>query len=310
MAATLEGTSSRVGNAFVPKPKRFVHRCIHMPRAIWSGTISFGLVNVPVRMFSAIEEQDLRFHLVHEPDGGRIGYQKICKAEGEPVPDDEVAKAFELEPGELVVLTDEDFAAARSEGVRTIEIEDFVPYEEIDPIYFERTYFLGPAEGGEKVYSLLREAMERTKLAAIGKFVMRDKQHLGCLRVRAGVITLEKMFFHDEIRDAEELKPKQGKVGKAELEMATALIEQFRGPFEPERYADTYREALCTIIKAKRSGAPIAAPSGAEEQPTDLLAALRASVEAAKKSGGARTRATQPARRKTASRKRTAAAKR
>ena len=137
-----------------------------MPRAIWTGTISFGLVNVPVRMYSAIEESDLHFHLVHEPDGGRIGYQKVCKAENEPVPDDEIVKAFEVKKDELVVLTDEDFAAAKSEGVKTIEISDFVPYEEIDPIYFERTYYLGPQDGGEKVYSLLRQAMEKTGLAA------------------------------------------------------------------------------------------------------------------------------------------------
>lgn len=279
-----------------------------MPRAIWSGTISFGLVSVPVRMYSAIEESDLRFHLVHEPDGGRIGYQKVCKAEGEPVPDDEIVKAFEVEQDELVVLTDEDFAAAKTEGVKTIEISDFVPYEEIDPIYFERTYFLGPQQGGEKVYALLREAMERTELAALGKYVMRDKQHLGCLRVREGVITLEKMFFHDEIRDAGELAPAAAKVPKAELELATALIEQFKGSFEPEKYEDTYRDALCAIIKAKRKGETItAAPVEADEEPTDLLAALKASVAAAKGSKGSVRAKRPPARKKPASRKRPAA---
>ena len=269
-----------------------------MPRAIWSGTISFGLVNVPVRMYSAIEESDLRFHLVHEPDGGRIGYQKVCKAENEPVPDDEIAKAFELEPDELVILTDEDFAAAKTEGVKTIEISDFVPYEEIDPIYFERTYFLGPQDGGEKVYALLREAMEQTGLAAIGKYVMRDRQHLGCLRIREGVITLEKLFFHDEIRSAEEIAPGATKVPKAELELATTLIGQFKGSFEPERYEDTYREALCRIIRAKRKGETITAvPVTDEEEPADLLAALKASVAAAKK-GGSSTRARRPTARK------------
>jgi len=181
-----------------------------MPRSLWTGSISFGLVNVPVRMYSAIAENDLCFHLIHEPDGGRIGYRKICKTEDEPVPDDEIVKAFELDRDELVVLTDEDFDAAKTEGVKTIEISDFVPYEEIDPIFFEKTYFLGPQSGGEKVYALLRAAMERTGLAAVGKFVLRDRQHLGCLRVREGVLTLEQMFFHDEVRPHDEIAP--GKV--------------------------------------------------------------------------------------------------
>jgi len=278
-----------------------------MPRAIWSGTISFGLVSVPVRMFSAIDESDLRFHLVHEPDGGRIGYQKICKAEGDPVPDDEIVKAFEVEKDELVVLTDEDFAAAKAEGVKTIEISDFVPYEEINPIYFERTYYLGPQQGGEKVYALLREAMEQTNLAALGKYVMRDKQHLGCLRVRDGVITLEKMYFHDEIRPVNDVAPGKGKVAKAELALATALIEQFKSAFEPKRYEDTYREALCAIIKAKRKGETItAAEPEADEEPADLLAALKASVEAAKRSKGSGRAKRASARKRPAARKKTA----
>jgi len=266
-----------------------------VPRAIWTGSISFGLVNVPVRMYSAIAENDLRFHLIHEPDGGRIGYQKICKSEGEPVPDEEIVKGFEFEPDEFVVLEDEDFEAARTEGVKTIELSDFVPYDEIDPIYFERTYFLGPQEGGEKVYALLREAMEQTGLAALGKFVMRDRQHLGCIRVREGALTLEKMFFHDEIRPLDEIAPGKVKVAKTELEMATALIEQFTGEFDPTKYDDTYREALCGVIRAKRKGKTVTAPEPeTEEEPADLMAALRASVEAAKRSRGGSVRAKRP----------------
>ena len=269
-----------------------------MPRAIWSGTISFGLVNVPVRMYSAIDEQDLHFLLIHEPDGGRIGYQKFCKKEEKLVPDDEIVKAFEVEKDKLVVLADEDFDAVKTEGVKTIEISDFVPYEEIDPIYFDRTYFLGPQDGSEKVYALLREAMEQTGLAAIGKYVMRERQHLGCLRVREGVISLEKMFFHDEIRPADELAPGKRKVPKAELDLATALIKQFTGTFEPEKYEDTYRDALLAIINAKQKGDTItAAPVEEDEEPADLLAALKASVEAAKKSKGS-VRAKRPPARK------------
>jgi DNA end-binding protein Ku len=278
-----------------------------MPRAIWTGTISFGLVSVPVRMYSAIDEQDLRFHLVHEKDDSRIGYQKICKKEGKPVPEDEIVKAFELKKDKLVVLSDEDFEAAKSEGVKSIEISDFVPYEEIDPIYFERTYFLGPQAGGEKVYSLLREAMDQTELAAIGKYVMRDKQHLGCLRVREGVITLEKMFFHDEIRPLDDVAPPKKKIAKAELEMATALIEQFTGTFDPAKYEDTYREALLAVIKAKQKGKTITPPEPEEEEePTDLLAALKASVDAAKRGKGSVRAKHPPARRKPAARRRTA----
>ena len=276
-----------------------------MPRAIWSGTISFGLVSVPVRMYSAIDEADVHFHLVHEPDGGRIGYQKVCKAENEPVPDDEIVKAYEAKKDELVVLTDEDFDAVKVEGVKSIEISHFVPYDEIDPIYFERTYFLGPQDGGEKVYALLREAMEKTGLAAVGKYVMREKQHLGCLRIREGVITLEKMFFHDEIRPVKEIAPRKTKVPKAELDMATALIDQFKSSFEPDRYEDTYRAALLKLIKAKQKGETITAvPAAEDEEPADLLAALKASVEAAKKGKGSVRAKRPPPRKKPAARKR------
>jgi DNA end-binding protein Ku len=263
-----------------------------MPRAIWSGAISFGLVNVPVRMYSAIEEKDLHFHYVHEPDGSRIGYRKVCKAEGVPVPDDEIVKAFEYEKGEYVYMSDEDFQAAEAGNTRTIEIRDFVGYEEIDPIYFERTYYLGPQENGEKVYALLAEAMRRSGLAALVKYVMRDKQQLGCLRVRDGVITLERMYFADEIRPLAGIVPKGVQVDERELEMAGSLIESFSAAFEPEKYEDTYRDALCEIIRAKRAGEPAREPERVEpERPADLMAALRASVEAAQARRGGRGRA-------------------
>src|SRR5690349_10493242 len=158
------------------------------PRALWTGSITFGLVNVPVRLFSAVSEHKLHFRLVHEPDESPIGYQKICKLEGKPVPDKEIVKAFEYRKGELVHMDDEDFEAARVEGYRTIDITDFVPYEQIDPIFFAHTYFVGPQEGAEKVYSLLVRAMEDSELAAIAKFVMRDRQDLGAVRLREGPI--------------------------------------------------------------------------------------------------------------------------
>jgi len=259
------------------------------PRAIWTGSISFGLVNVPVRMFSAVEDKALHFNYVHEPDGSRIGYEKVCKKEERPVPDSEIVKAFEYEKGEWVYMTDEDFEAAAAENHRTIDIRRFVAFENIDPIYFERTYYLGPEENGERVYSLLLRAMDESGLAGIAKWVMRDRQNLGCLRVREGAITLERMHFADEVRSLEGIAPKKSKVDQQELEMALQLVEQFRGEFQPEEFRDTYRDALCEIIKAKRKGEPVHAETTPEpEAPTDLMSALRASLEASRGSGRGR----------------------
>jgi DNA end-binding protein Ku len=258
-----------------------------MPRAIWSGSVSFGLVSVPVRMYSAIDEQDLRFHYVHEKDGGRIGYEKVCRLDDKPVPDDEIVKGFELENGEYVYLEDDDFEAAKSEGYKAIEIKQFVRHEDIDPIYFERTFYIGPQEGGEKPYALLVKAMADAELAAIATYVMRDREHLGCLRAREGVITLEKMYFANEIRPVDKIRPKSARVGKAELEMASELIDRFTGTFEPERYKDTYRAALLKIIRAKAKGETVEPPKAVErEAPPDLMEALRASLDSATSGDG------------------------
>jgi DNA end-binding protein Ku len=259
-----------------------------MPRAIWSGAISFGLVNVPVRMYSAVSEHKLEFNFVHVKDGSPIGYEKVCKAEGKPVPDEEIAKAFDWD-GEYVVMSDEDFEVAQArEAAKTIDIKDFVDYDQIDPIYFASTYMLGPEEGAEKVYALLTRAMERSGLAAIAKYVMRDKQNLGCLRVREGLITLERMYFADEIRPLDEIRPdKQADVDERELEMALDLVDRLRSDFEPERYRDTYRDTLCEIIMRKREGGTITAPEPEEPaEAPDLMAALQASIE---RSGSRRT---------------------
>jgi DNA end-binding protein Ku len=254
-----------------------------MPRALWTGSISFGLVNVPVRLYSAISEHKLQFHFVHQKDDSPIGYQKICKKEDKPVPEKEIVKAFEYRKGKYVYMEDEDFEAARVEGYKTIDITDFVPYEQIDPIYFAHTYYVGPQDGAEKVYSLLVKAMEDSELAGIAKFVMRDRQYLGALRVREGTITLEQLYFADEVRPVEEIKPKRARVEKRELEMAQQLIDSFSGDWKPEQYKDTYRDALCEVIEAKRKGKEVhLAPATEEEQPTDLMEALRASLETSK----------------------------
>jgi DNA end-binding protein Ku len=254
-----------------------------MPRAIWTGAISFGLVNVPVRLYGAVAEHTLHFHYVHAKDGSRIGYEKICKAEGEPVPEDEIVKAFEVEEGEFVTMTDEDFEAARVEGYRSIDVHDFVPSDEIDPVYFRHTYYAGPQDGAEKVYALLVEAMEQSGLVGIARFVMRDRQHLGCLRVRDGVLTLEQLYFADEIRPPDEHRPDGAKVEQRELELALRLIDSFSGHFEPEQYRDTYRDALCEVIAAKRRGETLHVPEPTEEEGVpDLMEALRRSIDAAK----------------------------
>ena len=255
-----------------------------MPRAIWSGAITFGLVNVPVRMYSAISEHKLHFHYIHERDSSPIGYQKICKQEDKPVPDAEIVKAFEYEKGEYVFMEDEDFEAARVQGYKTIDITDFVPYQDIDPIYFAKTYYLGPQDGAEKVYSLLVRAMEDSELAGIAKFVMRDRQYLGCLRVRNGVITLEQLYFADEVDPPENILPgKLPKVEKRELDMASRLIESFSGDWKPEKYEDTYHDALMEIVKAKRKGQEVHRVQEPEEEGVpDLLEALRMSLEQSK----------------------------
>jgi DNA end-binding protein Ku len=257
-----------------------------MPRAIWSGSISFGLVNAPVRMYSAIDEHDLELHLVHEKDGSRIGYEKICKKEGKPVPSDEIVKAYEVKDGELVYLTAEDVEAAGEEAYRAIEVLDFVPHDEIDPIVFQRTYFLGPADGAEKVYAVLRKAMEETGLSAIVRYVFHDRQQLGALRVRDGVILLENMYFADEIRPHDDIAPKGQRVSAQEVELAESLIERYTSSFDHEKYRDEYTDKLHDIVKRKRKGEDVheaAEPEAEEaEKPSDLLDALRASVESAK----------------------------
>jgi DNA end-binding protein Ku len=282
-----------------------------MPRAIWSGSIAFGLVNAPVRMYSAIDEHNLELHLVHETDGSPIGYEKVRKKDGKKVPADEIVKAYEVREGELVYLTEADFKAAEEDGYKTIEVLDFVPYDEIDPIVFQRTYYLGPAEGAEKVYALLVKAMESSGLSAVARYVFHDKQQLGTLRIRDGVITLENMYFADEIRPTDGIAPSgRVRVDKRELEMAESLIERFTTSFDHARYEDEYRGRLLDVVKRKRKGEEVhAAPQDERDAPTDLLEALRASVEAAKGTSRANGRA-KPARKRRTAKRRTAKTKR
>lgn len=258
-------------------------------------------------MYSAIDEHDLELHLVHEPDGSPIGYSKVCKEEGKEVPADEIVKAYEVEDGELVYLTDEDFQAAEEEAYRTIEVLAFVPHDEIDPIVFQRTYYLGPAEGGEKVYALLVEVMERSGLSAVARYVFHDRQQLGALRVRDGVIVLENMYFADEIRPTDGIVPKRRpRVDERELELAETLVERFTTSFDHAAYEDEHRKRLLAIVRRKQRGEEVhAAPQEEREAPPDLLDALRASVEAATGPGNGRARRSRARRtkRKTAKRR-------
>ena len=235
------------------------------PRSLWSGSITFGLVNVPVRIYSAVREHKLHFHLVHARDDGPIGYQKICKLDDKPVPNDEIVKAFEHKKGELVHLTD----------------EDFVPYDDIDPTFFAHTYLVAPGDGGEKTYALLVRAMEKSGLAGIGKFVMRNRQYLGCLRVRGKTLTLEQMHFADEVAPPAGVIPDRlPSVSGRELDMALDLISAFSGKWEPKKYKDTYAAELRKVVRAKVQGKEVHRTAEPEpEEAPDLMAALRASVE-------------------------------
>jgi DNA end-binding protein Ku len=243
--------------------------------------VSFGLVNVPVRVYPAIKEHTLHFHLVHEKDDSPIGYQKICKQEEKPVPDAEIVKAFEYRKGQYVYLSDEDFEQAQADGQNTIDIAEFVSYDEIDPIYFAHTYYVGPAEGAEHVYALLARALKESGLAAIAKYVMRQRQHVGALRVRDDLLTLEQLHFADEIRPVDELRTKNQRISKSELDLARQIIESSTAAWKPEKYKDTYRAELAKAIDAKRKGKQVHRAAAVEsgDEPIDLMEALRRSVE-------------------------------
>lgn len=258
-------------------------------RSIWKGAISFGLVTIPVKLYSATEQRDVRFHQVHREDGGRIKYKRVCTIDGEEVPYSDIAKGYELPSGEIVVLTDEDFAELPLSTSRRIDVLQFVEQEEVDPIYFAKSYYLEPDAQGAKPYVLLRDALESSGQVAIVKIAIRQRESLATLRVREGVFVLETMLWPDEVRTPDfPFLDEDIEIRKQELSMATSLIESMEGEFDPSQYKDAYREALQAVIDAKIEGREVARPAEeAEEEPAaDLLSALRASVEAAKKSRG------------------------
>jgi len=259
-------------------------------RSIWKGAISFGLVTIPVKLYSATEQKDVSFHQVRRSDGSRIRYKRVAQADGEEVPYGEIAKGYELPSGETVVLTDEDFADLPLTTNRAIDVLQFVPLEEVDPIYFEKTYYIEPDKTGAKPYVLLRDALEESGKVAIVKVALRNRESLATLRVREGVFVLETMLWPDEVRNPDfGFLDEDIEVRPQELAMAGSLIETLSGEFDPSQYKDEYREALQEVIEAKVAGHEVKQPEQA--QPTagtvvDLMAALRASVDAAKKERG------------------------
>ena len=270
-----------------------------MARAIWSGTISFGLVSVPVRMYTATESKELKFHFLDKRDMNPIGYDKVNRVTGKSVPDDDIIRGFEFDKGRFVELEPEDIDRLDVELTHTIDICDFVSIDEIDPIYFRKSYYLLPQEGAEKPYRLLVKALEDTGRAAIAKVVIRNKQHLAAVRPVGDVLVLDTMYYADEVRKPEDAPRPQ--VRKEEVEMAKTLIENLAGKWDPERYHDRYRNELLDLLRKKARGKPLPEPQAEEGgEVVDLMEALRQSVQATKKKRAATTRRS-TAKRKTAS---------
>jgi DNA end-binding protein Ku len=280
-------------------------------RPIWSGAISFGLVNVPVKLYSAVSRKTVRFHQLHEKTGGRIRQKRVDSQTDEEVPYEDIVKGYEIGDDRYVVVTPEELESLDPEKTRTIDIIDFVDLDEIDPIFYDHPYYLAPAAGAEKPYNLLREAMERAGKVAIAKVVIRSKESLVAIRASGPLLTMSTMLFHDEVvsPDAIDDLPddeKAAKVTKREVEMAEQLIGSLTAEFDPTKYRDEYRERVLDLIERKAEGEEISVQAPAEEpaKVPDLMAALEASIKAAQDEGkgadgdGAPTR--KPARKRAA----------
>ena len=269
-------------------------------KTIWKGAISFGLVTIPVRVYGATEEKSLRFHQLHAEDGGRIRYKRVCSVDGGEVDYSEIVKGYEYEKDHYVTLTDEELDSLPVKTARAIEIERFVEADQIDPIYFQKSYYLVPEGTGVKAYHLLREAMADDGKVALAKVAFRDREHLATVRLRDNVLVLETMFWPDEIRAArfEELD-EQVELRPQEIRMARSLIDSLTDAFQPEEFHDEYRAALEALVAKKIQGEEITFAEEAEpSKVVDLMEALRASVEAAKAGKPAAERKAAPARRR------------
>jgi DNA end-binding protein Ku len=255
-----------------------------MPRAIWSGAISFGLVNVPVKLYSATSPKTVRFNQLHAADGGRLKQKRVCAIDGAEVPYEEIVKGYEVAPDRYVIVTQEELDALDPRATKTIDVEEFVDLAEIDPVYYDSAYHVAPATGGAKAYRLLLSAMEESRKVAICRFVLRTRQQLCALRPADGVMTLSTMLFGDEVNSPERLDELEAlgdvEANEREVAMARQLIDSLSAPFEPGRFRDEYREQVLQLIERKAAGEEVAIQPAAE-RPTevpDLMAALEASL--------------------------------
>jgi DNA end-binding protein Ku len=281
-----------------------------MARAIWSGSISFGLLNVPVKLYSAVSRKSVSFRELRKSDSSRIRHKRVAESDGDEVPYEEIVKGYEIAPEQYVVLTREELEELDPKKTRAIEIQDFVDLDEIDPIYFDHPYYLGPDKGAEKAYALLVKAMSDAKKVAVARFVLRNREHLAAIRAMGNVLTMATMRFADEVVSPQELDvvPEDGrKLSKRELEMAKQLIDSLSTDFDAEKYRDEYREELVALIERKARGEEVVEAVSEEPKPTkapDLMAALEESLAAiqgeplaagSKRDGAKRRRRTQAA---------------
>ncbi len=258
-----------------------------MPRSIWTGAISFGLVNVPVKLYSAVQKKTVRFHQLHEKDGVRIQQKRVCPADGEEVPYEEIVKGYEITPEQYVVVTPEELEALDPKKTKTIDIEDFVDLADIDPLFYDHPYYVLPDKAGAKPYKLLVQAMEESSKVAIARVVIRTKEQLVAIRPVNGILAMETMNFADEVIDPDKFDEKPDDdidTAEREVEMARQLIDSLSTDFDASKYQDTYRERVLDLIEQKAQGKEIAVQPVEEPQPVpDLMAALEASVAAARK---------------------------
>ena len=259
-------------------------------RAMWKGAVSFGLVNVPVKLYSATEDHDISFRQVHREDGGQIRYKRVCSIDGEEVSYDDIAKGYQTEDGQMVVITDEDLKSLPSQSSKEIAVEKFVPTEQIDPLLLDRPYYLEPEKGAGKAYALLRDSLEAADRMALVTVSIRTRMNMAVLRVRDGVIVLQTMLWPDEIRSAEFANLSDvPSATERELSMANLLIESLAGDYDPEEFEDDYAQAVESLVRAKLEGGEVKAAPVAKDgsgEVVDLLEALQRSVDKAKASRG------------------------